>query len=419
MRVERCLRNPNQNPVLESGASRRPSLFRSKRDGNKLEWLLRPHSASAFLRDCWEQTPYLIERNDASYYADLLSMEDMDALISVTRPHTDIVVVRSEGGVRSSQPIERDISGAPNMYWLYGMYHAGYTIIVNGAELRWPPIGELCRKLELELGHRVGANLYFTPSGAQGFLPHFDDHEVLILQIEGSKQWSLFPPPTELPLPETAVQVDTARLGPARKLTVRAGDLLYVPRGVVHQAVASRKPSIHLTIGIHVTRWIDVIIDAMRMTATQDVRWRKALPIGAAQDKTEDLVGHLQQLLKTIPGEHDCHRALRERKDRFLARGRPMPDGHFRSLERIASIGLRTRLRRRKNMSSIVSIEDGESVIRFPGNRVTGPPGIEGAFRFISRSRSFAVNELPDELSDDSKIVLASRMVREGLFFIP
>jgi JmjC domain len=346
-------------------------------------------------------------------------MEDMDALISATRPHTDVVVVRSEGGVRSSQPIERDISGAPNMYWLYGMYHVGYTIIVNGAELRWPSIGELCRSLESELGHRVGANLYFTPSGAQGFLPHFDDHEVLILQIEGSKQWSLFPPPTELPLPETAIQVDTARLGRPRNLTVKAGDLLYVPRGVVHQAVASRKPSIHLTIGIHVTRWIDVIIDAMRMMASQDVRWRKALPVGAAQDKTEDLVGHLQHLLKTIPGEGDCHRALRERKDRFLARGRPVADGHFRSLERIASIGLRTRLRRRKNMASIVSVENGEAVIRFPGNRVTGPQGIEGAFRFISRSRGFAVHELPDELSDDSKIVLASRMVREGLFLIP
>jgi hypothetical protein len=413
------LRSPNQNLVVDPESSRRPSSCRAKRDGSKWDWLLRPHSPDAFLRDCWEQTPYLIVRNDASYYADLFSMEDMDALISVTRPHTDIVVVRSERGVRSSAPIERDISGAPNIYWLYGMYHAGYTIIVNGAELRWPPIGELCRNLESELGHRVGANLYFTPSEAQGFLPHFDDHEVLILQIEGSKQWSLFPPPTELPLPETAVQVDTARLGRARKVMVRAGDLLYVPRGVVHQAVAPRKPSIHLTIGIHVTRWIDVIIDAMRMTASQDVRWRKALPVGSAQDKTEDLVGHLQQLLKTIPGEGDFHRALRERKDRFLASGRPLPDGHFRSLERIASIGLRTRLRRRKNMSSIVSIENGEAVIRFPGNRVTGPPGIEGAFRFISRSKGFAVRELPDELSDDSKIVLASRMVREGLFFIP
>ena len=320
------LRSPNQNPVVDTGASRRPSSFRAKRDGSRWDWLLRPHSRDAFLQDCWEQTPYLIGRNDASYYADLFSMEDMDALISVTRPHTDIVVVRSERGVRSSAPIERDISGAPNIYWLYGMYHAGYTIIVNGAELRWPPIGELCRNLESELGHRVSANLYFTPSGAQGFLPHFDDHEVLILQIEGSKQWSLFQPPTELPLPETALQVDTGRLGRARKLTVRAGDLLYVPRGVVHHAVAARKPSIHLTIGIHVTRWIDVIIDVMRMKASQDVRWRKALPVGSAQDKTDVLVGHLQQLLKTIPGEGDCHRALRERKDRFLACGRPMPD---------------------------------------------------------------------------------------------
>lgn len=40
----------------------------------------------------------------------------------------------------------------------------------------------------------VGANVYLTPPNSQGFAPHFDDIEAIILQIEGSKQWKIYAP---------------------------------------------------------------------------------------------------------------------------------------------------------------------------------------------------------------------------------
>jgi len=38
----------------------------------------------------------------------------------------------------------------------------------------------------------VGANVYLTPAGTQGFAPHFDDVEVFMLQLEGKKRWRLY-----------------------------------------------------------------------------------------------------------------------------------------------------------------------------------------------------------------------------------
>src|SRR5207302_957280 len=135
-------------------------------------------SPKVFLRESWERAACLIERKNPRHYAHLLSSGDVDALVSMTRPHTDVIVVRADAGIRSAPPTVRDDSGAADICWLYGMYHDGYTIIVNGVHMRWIPIGDLCRGLESDMRHRVGANLYFTPAGSQGFLPHFDGHDV-------------------------------------------------------------------------------------------------------------------------------------------------------------------------------------------------------------------------------------------------
>ena len=54
--------------------------------------------------------------------------------------------------------------------------------------------------------------------------------------------------------------------------------------------------------------------------------------------------------------------------------------------------------------------------IAFPGNRMKGPVDIETAFRFIADSQeAFPVRALPAILSDESKLVLSRRAIREGL----
>ena len=76
------------------------------------------------------------------------------------------------------------------------------------------------------------ANLYITPPKAQGFSKHKDDHEVLAIQICGSKVWRL-----------------SATDG-AHEVVLAAGGLLYVPAGLEHEAASAREPSIHIALGL-------------------------------------------------------------------------------------------------------------------------------------------------------------------------
>ena len=72
----------------------------------------------------------------------------------------------------------------------------------------------------------------------QGFAPHFDDVEVFILQIEGKKRWRLYEPRNkqeELPR-FSSPNFDQSEIGePCLDVVLEAGDLLYLPRGTIHQ----------------------------------------------------------------------------------------------------------------------------------------------------------------------------------------
>jgi bifunctional lysine-specific demethylase and histidyl-hydroxylase NO66 len=62
----------------------------------------------------------------------------------------------------------------------------------------WAPLGLLCDNLQARLGHVPHANVYITPGNAAGFTPHYDVHEVFVLQVAGKKRWTLYEPPIEL-----------------------------------------------------------------------------------------------------------------------------------------------------------------------------------------------------------------------------
>lgn len=100
-------------------------------------------------------------------------------------------------------------------------------------------------KLSKELHSRwnipVGVNAYFTPRMSQTLPLHFDNHEVFILQIYGTKKWQV-------------LDADTKIKGKAKVLidkVLTPGDMLFIPMGYYHQAVSEDETSFHMTFGLH------------------------------------------------------------------------------------------------------------------------------------------------------------------------
>lgn len=98
---------------------------------------------------------------------------------------------------------------------------------------------------------------------AQGFAPHFDDVDVYVLQVEGRKRWRVYAPLPGHALPRYSSRdfVD-AEVGPCvLEAVLQPGDLLYLPRGTIHQAASlPEAPSLHLTLSAdHRRAWADLL----------------------------------------------------------------------------------------------------------------------------------------------------------------
>ncbi|MFE7801970.1 JmjC domain-containing protein [Nocardia sp. NPDC057440] len=63
----------------------------------------------------------------------------------------------------------------------------------------FPRIQDLCRCLGRQISARFQVNAYLTPRSSQGFATHCDTHDVFVLQIAGTKRWSVFDAEVALP----------------------------------------------------------------------------------------------------------------------------------------------------------------------------------------------------------------------------
>ncbi len=79
-------------------------------------------------------------------------------------------------------------------------FAAGATLVLQGLHRTWPPLVDFAQQLSTDLGHPVQVNAYVTPASNRGFDPHYDVHDVLVLQVAGEKRWTIHPPVHEHPL---------------------------------------------------------------------------------------------------------------------------------------------------------------------------------------------------------------------------
>lgn len=126
----------------------------------------------------------------------------------------------------------------------------GATLIVDAVNELSPPLRTLCEGLAREFSASCQANLYACWGVSQGFDVHWDDHDVFIVQIEGSKSWRLYGSTLAAPTRRGPEQTQQRPEEPLESRVLRPGDVLYLPRGYWHAAVGCGEPSLHITIGL-------------------------------------------------------------------------------------------------------------------------------------------------------------------------
>jgi hypothetical protein len=287
-------------------------------------------------------------------------------------------------------------------------WERGATIVLQGLHLHRPELGAFCRSLERTLGHPAQVNAYYTPRAAQGLPVHHDTHDVFVLQVSGEKRWLVYEPALELPLRN---QKYTAEMGspgePVHDLVLRPGDMLYLPRGWLHEALTSESDSLHLTVGVNVVTWLDAFKSALEECG-DELGFRRSIGDGGVDELVDVLRGRLTT------------DAVERRAAKKLARTRrPIRDGQLSQLRAIEELDVDSEVELRETVLVHASEHNGSFELTFDGKEVAFPARIRGEVSWIlERDDAFTAADVPGDLDDESRLVLVRRLVRDGLLRI-
>ena len=135
----------------------------------------------------------------------------------------------------------------------------GATLILERLDEIHAPARALAAAIEDALAEPVSLNLYATLTCTPAFSDHFDDHDIIVLPLAGEKRWTISHPARTYPAPYDIVHTRSGG-GPLwRKVDMKPGDFLYLPKGWWHRVVTRGAPSMHLSISIPRTTGLDVL----------------------------------------------------------------------------------------------------------------------------------------------------------------
>ncbi|XP_061103341.1 ribosomal oxygenase 2 isoform X3 [Conger conger] len=229
----------------KTGPSAVPTPLNFTSPSSLFQSLIAPLGLQEFFQEYWEKKPLFLQRSDpglATYYQSLFQLSDLKALCGQGIVYDrDVVLCRC-------------VNGKKNVLSKQG--RVNYSQLKKDFEQK---------KVTLQ---------FHQP---QRF-------KVFILQLEGEKHWRLYEP--TVPLAQEYSLEPEERIGsPTHDITLKAGDLLYFPRGTIHQAdtPVGVDHSTHLTISTYQKMsWGDFLLDVFPSflfdSMRSDITLRAGLP---------------------------------------------------------------------------------------------------------------------------------------------
>lgn len=380
-----------------------------------LAWLLHPLPVETFVDEIWGTAQYHVSRNCPEYFDRLLGGPvTVDELLSSFRPDLSLVKLVREDDKKEPY-VYRLGTGGFDAAAIGQDFADGYTIVLESVHRYVRAIASLLHAIEIELNFATQINAYFTPPQSQGFVAHYDDHDVLILQLRGSKIWHVHDgvdvAPHEMRRHEP---VAAAGLPSPTDVRLQAGDVLYLPRGRVHAAEATSEVSVHLTLGLQAPTLLLLVTRALESMSYSDDRVHTQLPARyldnpATRSGLGALMRGLAEALEqpTVIGE-----ALDSLAADLVKRGQTPPVGQAIS----TAVGLEAESRVMKFQplySRVTDTPDGVA-LHFAQLVVNAAPDHKDALQFASKSTEpFRIRDLPG-LSDPQQTELARTLIVSG-----
>lgn len=259
------------------------------------EQLLSPMAPSEFFEHYNDRQPMLL-RGVSEKFSQVLSWTEIHRLLNMDRlwTHRTLILLLDGEGIPPQEYCKltiRDgdkVSSRPQARLVRQFVQQGASVILNDVDTLTPGMAAISQALQ---GAGLGepwANAYISWKERRAFNIHADTHDVWVVQVEGRKTWNIWQGRSPWPTEENGQRIPSRDEDPDKgdllhEWTLNPGDLLYLPWGWFHDALAASEASVHITYAVKRLSGMDLANQLMdRMFNDPD--FRQPMPV---QDGTE------------------------------------------------------------------------------------------------------------------------------------
>lgn len=232
---------------------------------------------SEFMKHFCAKEVLHIAQDDRTRFEHLLSWDKINEILSLNLLNRERLRITRDGrdippAFYRNEESQRDPIVASK---LQELLKQNASVVLNRVQDLSPPVRRMALQMEVALNQKLNVNGYATFGAGGAFSMHYDSHDVLVMQIYGTKHWFIYDDPEPSPTDEEKKKAKKpAPRNVAFETILQAGDALYVPRGTYHRAQVTDTDSVHLTFGIHTPKGVD-FIDWIRPKLQQERIFRE------------------------------------------------------------------------------------------------------------------------------------------------
>ena len=269
------------------------------------EEILAPIGAEEFLAEYHDRKPLHIP-GAGKKFSSLMSWEGLNSLLNMTAVWTPASLQLVLNG-EMVPPVQYcyqsvDAEGKPQLRpdseVVTRLLKQGASLVANDIDTLTPELAAVAGVLEAALNGKAQTNLYCSWREHRAFSSHFDTHDVYAIHTQGEKVWHIYEGRLDNPIAHPGFKSFGHEYHEQHKgrvvaeITMQPGDLLYIPRGQYHDALASSDGTIHVSFGVTAVIGLDVLT-LLYDQAVADSLFRANLPMPSDGVAVTD---HLTQL---------------------------------------------------------------------------------------------------------------------------
>jgi ribosomal protein L16 Arg81 hydroxylase len=298
---------------------------------SSFENIIAPISPEEFFSEYYGKKHLHIKAAE-NQFSHIMNWEKLNAILNMS----DIWSQHSLRLVLDKQPINPNLYSSeftnrdnqkllkPHAEKVSSFLQAGASLVLNSIQSLSPELQNISQILEKSLNAKSQANLYCSWRQRQAFASHFDTHDVFAIHFEGTKVWQIYEGFYPNPINHAAFKSlpreyhEKQKGSTLQEVELNPGDLLYIPRGLYHDALAASSGVIHIAFGMTSLIGLDAL-ETLQGLSLQDPSFRKNLPL--PQENNNDLKAYVKSFSESLNAIIDSDaffNTLKEQQKQFL-----------------------------------------------------------------------------------------------------